>query len=219
MNRDRALFERAHHFAAGECEIRIYEWDKATISIGLSQKKDTFNADLLAKDEVSLVKRITGGRAVWHHREITYAVAAPLPSLAFGSDLYSSYRKISGILMFFLKKLSIEASLVRKKGYFRKSLSSPVCFQRVGLYEIEVGGKKLIGSAQKRGKRAFLQHGSIPVFDYQNEIKKYLPSREKGEDNSTRLADWCSFPDMGYLKSLFADCFRRELSRCVEKME
>ena len=104
------------------------------------------------------VRRPTGGKAVWHEHEVTYAVAAPIA--VFGS-LRDAYRQIHERLAAALRSLGIPTSLAPYRPTVRPSDGPTSCFAAPVGGEIIVRGRKVVGSAQVRRRDAFLQHGSI----------------------------------------------------------
>jgi lipoate-protein ligase A len=120
-------------------------------------------ADLAACRSLGLdvVRRITGGRAVLHDREVTYAVIAPRVDPLFSGGILDNYRLIAAVLQKTVASYGIPAELQsgRCSGAGRHS----ACFIAPSSWELVYRGRKMAGSAQKRNDRAFLQHGSIPV--------------------------------------------------------
>lgn len=159
--------------------VRIYEWSRPTLSLGIAQKKNIFNSKL-QQDDIKVVHRITGGRVVLHYQEITYAVIGIIGGF-WGNTLHDTYTKISDILKQFLANLGVYADAQEEEDTTSpnrrlaqsRSLS---CYDAVGFKEVSIGGKKLIGSAQKRGQYAFLQHGSIPYYRHNLRVEDYLAS-------------------------------------------
>jgi lipoate-protein ligase A len=133
----------------GNASLRLYRWDPPTLSIGRNQQGDF--------PGVATVRRPTGGQAVWHEHEVTYAVAAPIS--VFGS-LRGAYCEIHQRLARALRSLGVEAVLADRPTV-RPSDRPASCFASPVGGEILVNGRKLVGSAQVRRGDAFLQHGSI----------------------------------------------------------
>lgn len=173
MEIDKAHFLLTRTLSAQEYLIRLYEWKRPCISLGISQDESILRED--RRDDVDVVRRITGGLAVYHYREITYSIAAPVDSLFFGGSLYESYQKIAIVLFAFLESLGLAPTFSKQKSsFFRAGQRSAVCFQYMGYYELSVGGQKVIGSAQKRDHKGFLQHGSIPIYPTEHCLEDYL---------------------------------------------
>jgi lipoate-protein ligase A len=147
--------------------LRLYTWEKPTFSIGVSQKIDkALNLDYIKKHDCEYVRRVTGGKAVLHHDELTYALVSSDDIFFKEHDLYKSYLLISRILVKALKNFKIAAYLHKENDTVLARSDNP-CFSFPTPNEIEINDKKIIGSAQKRDNKALLQHGSIPFsMDY-----------------------------------------------------
>lgn len=146
--------------------LRFFSWDMPSLSIGSFQDISELDMTKLNSGGIPLVRRPTGGRAVLHDSELTYSVACPIPSGFFPSDLMGSYKVIGSCFLAGLKKAGLDAALVPvTKNPDRKRRETPgrdpLCFSSPSWYEVLAGGKKLIGSAQRRLKGSFLQQGSL----------------------------------------------------------
>jgi lipoate-protein ligase A len=151
--------------------LRFYTWDPAAVSIGRFQKiEEAVNADTCKRRGFDIVRRITGGRAVLHYRELTYSIIARTDDPLFPANVLGTYKFIAAGLLQGLKNLGITAEMVsrsnRHAALVIKNAKDPACFSSPSWYEILVHGRKIIGSAQRRLSGAFLQHGSILIgFD------------------------------------------------------
>ena len=164
MARDASLLSRAA--ATGESVFSIYSWEKPTLSFGRNQRAlGHYDRSKIADRSIDVVRRPTGGRAILHHREITYSVAAPVVE---NVSLRDSYNRINRILISGLRSLGVTAE-VAAEGHNLPPSSLP-CFEVPSAGEIVAGGRKLVGSAQWREEKAFLQHGSILIDDDQSEL-------------------------------------------------
>ena len=147
--------------------LRFFAWDRPSLSIGSFQDVSELDLGRLGERGIPLVRRPTGGRAVLHDAELTYSVTCPISSPCFPSDLMGSYKTIGGCFLRGLSLLGVEAALVPVcKGPDRKKSpptggGNPLCFSSRSWYEVVLGGKKLIGSAQRRLRESFLQQGSL----------------------------------------------------------
>lgn len=199
MQKDAAIFAEHESSAAKDIHLRFYSWLKPAITFGYAQKPEKL-IDLARAKElgVDTAKRITGGGMVFHQpNELTYSLVAPLSLLPAG--IIPSCNFISEIFIKALRKIGIDAELAasasrlpfdkrpsgdgsrrvqcstaeiaqpeRSRG--QASEERDICFARPTKYEVVCGGKKLLGSAQKRGRNSLLQHGSLtlepplPVF-------------------------------------------------------
>ncbi len=149
MARDEALLGRA--LRTGASFLRLYRFDPPCWSIGR-------NEAAIEHPGVEVVRRPTGGRAVWHEHDVTYAVTAPLAT--FGR-LRDAYCAIHERLARALKSLGVDATLAADRPTVRLSARPTACFAATVGGEVLVAGRKVIGSAQVRRRDAFLQHGSI----------------------------------------------------------
>ena len=143
--------------------LRLYEWDRPALSIGYFQKCSDIDLEYCDAKDYPVVRRPTGGRAILHDSELTYSFSSSKDAPLFHGGLLENYTVISSALLHALKLTGIEASasFKRKRSNGHRN---PSCFKTISFGEITVKNKKVIGSAQKRYKDGFLQHGSI-VFD------------------------------------------------------
>jgi len=165
MSLDQALL--AHAERAGVATLRLYSWEPATLSFGRNEPA-TRRYDRAAIERLAMptVRRPTGGRAVWHDDEVTYAVAAP--SAGFGT-LRQAYREIHAMLAEALASLGAPVGLAADRPAV--GVGAGACFaSAAGGEVVALGGGKVVGSAQVRGEGAFLQHGSIILGGEQREI-------------------------------------------------
>ena len=166
MALDAALLDRAD--CMGEAFLRLYRFDPPCLSLGRNEPTARYDRSAIARLALDVVRRPTGGCAVWHEHEVTYAVAAPIAT--FGG-LREAYRAIHTRLSAALQSLGVDATLALA----RPRLPSPAfhrpgpCFATPVGGEVLVAGRKLVGSAQVRKRNAFLQHGSI-LLDGSQEI-------------------------------------------------
>ena len=142
--------------------LRLYAWEPPCLSLGRNQPAARVRQDELQRRGYDLVRRPTGGQAVLHIDELTYSVVLPLSDpLARGGVLASCERLSQGLLQA-LHLLGVgEATALRRE--VSPSPFGTVCFEVVAAFEVAVGGRKLIGSAQMRGRGTLLQHGAIPL--------------------------------------------------------
>ncbi len=159
--------------------VRFYQWEKPTASLGYSQVVEkVVNLDFCRRNGVDVVRRITGGKLVLHWREITYSISSS-DTQAFSSTLAESYRLISNALIRGLEKMGLKARLAGPPPSSYSKGNMP-CFSYPARDEIEIEGKKIIGSAQKRVEIRFLQHGSIPLYADEDLLKQASILNEEG---------------------------------------
>ena len=164
MARDQGLLETAAR--SGAAFLRLYRWSPACLSLGRNEPLDGYDAAAIARLGIDVVRRPTGGRAVWHEQEVTYAVAAPVA--VFGS-LREGYAAIHAHIASALRSLGAPATLAPRPKAL-SPLSSGACFATTAGGEVMVAGRKLVGSAQVRQGGTFLQHGSILLAGSQDVV-------------------------------------------------
>ncbi len=146
---DHAIYESV----ANERElptIRFYKWFNSSVSIGAYQNHKEINLDACKKYNVEVVRRMTGGRAVFHDKvDFTYSVIAPIR--IFGYSIENAYKQICSWLINALIDLGITPALENKN-------------------DIVVNDKKISGNAAKAmDKGVYLQHGTL-VYDIDFEM-------------------------------------------------
>lgn len=156
---DNWLFQQ-HEKGLSLPTLRFYTWSKPTISLGYLQKNypDPWNHLTWKKEALDIVIRPTGGRAVLHQGDLTYMVIMSLDN----RKTLAIYQDICNFLIEGWKKLGIPLRYgTAKRGYIHNAS----CFNTATIADlITTDGSKLIGSAQKRGKKSVLQHGSMVLF-------------------------------------------------------
>jgi len=159
---DQALLQAAEQ--EGESWLRLYQWAPHCLSFGRHEPATRrYDSRRIMELGLDTVRRPTGGRAVWHAEELTYAVATP--SVRFGS-LATAYLEIHGMLADALRGLGARASLAPPVR--TPPLDIGPCFSQPAGGEILIDGRKVVGSAQLRQGGALLQHGSILLEDNQS---------------------------------------------------
>ncbi|MBI5886461.1 MAG: lipoate--protein ligase family protein [Deltaproteobacteria bacterium] len=154
---DAALVTSVESGSSSTPVLRIYGWSEPTVSIGRYQ-----DAAALEGRGLPVVRRVTGGRAVIHAAELTYSIVSPSEHPLFREGIIGAYRVISNCIIGALGKAGVKADLaaaVKKTTPGEKAKAA--CFYSPSRYEVTVGNRKLVGSAQRRFRTAFLQHGSI----------------------------------------------------------
>lgn len=183
--------------------LRLYAWRPPCLSLGYAQPHSEVDLAQLHQSGWDLVRRPTGGRAILHTDELTYSVTGPHNEPRLEGGVLESYRQLSQALLMALHLLGVPAearenpnlthttqvSSQAGKNPNPSSPPQPICFEVPSNYEITVGGKKLIGSAQARRKEGVLQHGSFPLVGDLTRISKALvyESEEKRTIAAERL--------------------------------
>lgn len=152
--------------------LRFYSWSPPAVSLGYNQKVPDFNPEVFDSLGIDLVLRPTGGRAVYHCHEVTYAVIIPKNCSLFALSIHQLYFNISRAISAGLRKIGIPVEIERNKPNRKiKSDAHYDCFESTARFEIKNSGRKMVGSAQRRLANGTLQHGSILLTDRQKILK------------------------------------------------
>ena len=191
MQIDSDLLEYAIKNKLQEPIFRLYGWSPACVSLGRNQDESFLDKKFLTSKNIDIVKRLTGGRALLHDKELTYCYICPVSSLKNGERVVESYKEISQFLINGFEKLGIKLEFPQNKKISTKtdycmtiSTSADLCYK----------GKKLIGSAQFRKEGYILQHGSI-LFDYDKKLIETIFQ----EKNNSHLS---SKNSLNYIKNI-----------------
>jgi lipoate-protein ligase A len=142
--------------------LRLYAWEPACLSLGYAQPVGDVDRERLSARGWDLVRRPTGGSAVLHIGEITYSVSGPLAEPPLCGTVLESYNRLAAALVEALRLLGLSVQVQEQDKPASRAVN-PVCFEMPSTYEITVGRKKLVGSAQARRRAGMLQHGSLPL--------------------------------------------------------
>lgn len=162
---DAALLDEVEQSPDPRTIVRFYRWKRPTISLGRNQRIDAAVDRVFCEESgIDIVHRPTGGRAVLHDDEITYAVASN-DNDHFGDTIYANYKSVSEALCEGFRRLGVPAVLAPETRRISTSVNGVdlPCFVSPSRYELTVQGRKVVGSAQRRLRRSFLQHGSMPI--------------------------------------------------------
>jgi lipoate-protein ligase A len=170
--------------------LRFFAWAPPTISLGYGQPLDG-RIDLVAAAELGMgvVRRPTGGSAILHEGpdlEVTYSVVAASADFPEAEDLLETYRWIGAGLAAGLGQLGAPVEMVSVQPSDPTAIPA-FCFARTGSYELEVGGRKLVGSAQRRQGGAFLQHGSVMLGAVPARLRRVFPGESDPLGGMTTL--------------------------------
>ena len=157
--------------------VRFYSWKKPTITLGYMQNAaEILQFDKLRDDSIEWIRRPTGGRAVLHWEDLTYSCIFPKTLSLMGSSIKESYAVITRCLIYGLFRAGVECHTHDSSDQLaavKREIKLP-CFLAPNRDEIMVKGRKLVGSAQKRGFDGILQHGSLPVTQNYSNLPEYL---------------------------------------------
>jgi lipoate-protein ligase A len=180
---DAALLERAD--ATDDAFLRLYRFDPPCLSLGRHEATGSYDRAAIARLGVDVVRRPTGGGAVWHEHEVTYAIAAPIA--AFGG-LRDAYHAIHARLAAALRTLGVDAALASDRQTAHPPDRPGPCFAHPAGGEVLIGGRKVVGSAQVRRGAALLQHGSI-LLDGSQQLAADVSRTAHAASGATTLAE------------------------------
>ena len=206
--------------------VRFYSWIRPTVSLGRNQQiEKAIDLEYCRVNGIDVVHRPTGGRAVLHDDELTYAVVSN-DTAYFGDTIYANYKRVSEALCLGYQRIGVPAILApdtRKPDATPSGLDAP-CFVSTSRYELMAGGRKIVGSAQRRLRRAFLQHGSMPITVNRDALARatrlqdvrlldiemagcaeFLPERPKLQELSGAVMR--AFQDHFDVEFAFRDCY------------
>ncbi len=152
--------------------LRLYRWSPACLSLGRNQPgRGRYDLARITAAGIDVVRRPTGGRAVLHHRELTYAAVFPLGLLG---TVRESYLRINRALAAGLQSLGALVSVAAEQAGNVSAPSLSPCFADPLAGEVVADGRKLVGSAVWRSGNVLLQHGSLLLEDDQQRIPDLL---------------------------------------------
>ena len=215
---DEALMDSAR---AGRFTLRFYRWRPATLSFGRNQAaRGRYDADEARRRGIGIVRRPTGGRAVYHHQELTYSVTAP--AAAWGT-LREAYGRINRALADGLQRLGSEVACAGRSERSAARAPAPTaraCFRDPLPGEVVARGRKLIGSAQWRDRGALLQHGSLLLVNEQHVTEDLLvspPARATAHAGAIGLGDLVDVePDRAVIEESIMQAFAAEFAVRLE---
>jgi len=170
--------------------VRLYRFIPPSVSLGYHQKKIDIDESICKNRGYDIVRRPTGGRAVLHKGDLVYSISIAAENVKEDGPLHRGvYNLVSLAIIQGLQNIGINAegsqelnlSLVEKKSELPR-----LCFSSATRHEVQIDGRKLVGSAQRRGNNALLQHGSILVTDEHLDIVNILKDVNPGRREAVR---------------------------------
>lgn len=170
--------------------LRFFAWRPPTVSLGYGQALDhRIDVAAAAALGIGLVRRPTGGSAILHEGpdlELTYSVAARAGDFEGAEDLLETYRWIGAGLVAGINRLGAPVAMVPVQPSDPAAMPT-FCFARTGSYELEVGGRKVVGSAQRRQGPGFLQHGTVMLGAAPDRLRRVFPTERDPLEGMTTL--------------------------------
>jgi lipoate-protein ligase A len=228
MQVDEWLAESFERIGVSQDEIilRLYQWSPPAISIGYHQREAEFDRERLNEDGIDLCRRPTGGRAVFHIEDLTYSVVMK------ATDTNAKhYAEIHHAFQIALQQLGLPASFQKQQTDFRSRYEKPesvLCFTASARYELEVGGKKILGSAQRRFADTLLQHGSLMLSAKHKQLVRYLRLNEAAkrqmqkdlDEKTTSIEEVLgNVPDFQTLKHAIVQGFEQAFQSPIKQLE
>lgn len=164
--------------------LRVYGWRTPFISLGYNQDPHKI---LTIENSVSFVRRITGGAAILHDRELTYSITCSKEDMRLPSGVKESYKVLCEFILHFYSRLGIEAKFACDVLSFGLGGYSDFCFSSVENFDLMINNKKIGGNAQRRKKNIIFQHGSIPQQVDFDMIKRIIKNAGDLKDRVTCL--------------------------------
>jgi lipoate-protein ligase A len=175
----------------GQPTLRFYQWQPPCLSLGYNQPCSDVDIEACARLGYTWVRRPTGGRAILHCDELTYSVIAPENEPRVRGGITESYRRLSQGLLAGLRILGADVFQPQEEKVFNPQQGA-ACFDTPSNYEITVGGKKLIGSAQVRRRGQVLQHGALPLY---GDLDRIFACLRRDESAAASRTECCSLRD------------------------
>jgi len=141
--------------------LRLYQWDPPTISLGYFQPFEAIASLPEPEASLTVVRRLTGGGAILHDRELTYSLMLPAVHPLVKGHPNRLYEVAHDAVIQCFKAQGIDANRDGKTDDSGPAKGPFFCFSRRHCFDVLIGNDKVTGSAQRRTKTALLQHGSI----------------------------------------------------------
>ncbi len=215
--------------------IRFYGSHPAAVSIGYFQDiRKEVNIEQCRSIGVDVVRRITGGKAVFHFDEITYCVTAGDWEKLFPPNITETYKVVSQCIARGLSSLGIKAHFAKKGRLASGGNLKSYCFSVPSKSELLVKGRKICGSAQVRRRGGFLQHGSLLLTfdaqktsslllpehapDYYKKLNKSVTAINEECASTADAQDICSALKNGFIQELGIELVEDTLTAAEEKL-
>jgi lipoate-protein ligase A len=211
MALDALLFRRVCR--EGGSFLRFYGWDPPGVSLGRNQEPaDGIDLAFCRRRGIPLVRRPTGGRAVFHHRELTYSFGTAGDGPWSRLGLSESHLRVAQTLADGLSRLGVRTDLTGRE---RRGGSLADCFAAPSRCELTWQGRKVVGSAQVRVREGFLQHGSI-LLEVERGLWREIFGPRGGEGAVSLGEILRDVPPVGEVEAAVGDAFARALGSELE---
>ena len=212
---DEALL-RTFDPAASLPVLRLYGWQPPALSLGRFQRAaEVLDMERCRAGGVPVVRRITGGGAIYHADEVTYAIVCSPEQIPPASSIKDSFRVLTGFLITLYRDLGLDPSyaLDAVSPGARLGERTPFCFAGKESFDILVGGRKIGGNAQRRQKRIIFQHGSLPLVNRAETGLSFMRDREPGLADDAASLEQCGIsPDHGLVRRKLIEAFEKNFA-------
>ncbi len=156
MGLDEALLETSESVPT----VRLYSWRPDTLSLGYFQ---LFSEVPGVEKAGAVVRRITGGGAIHHVKELTFSIAAPLDHPLYRGPIADSYARVHEAIRAALAEIGVPAEIRGTRDLVSDRAGTGMCFHKSTAIDLVWGERKGVGSAQRRKAGRVLHHGSIKL--------------------------------------------------------
>ncbi len=167
--------------------LRFYGWQPFCLSLGRHQHAGDVDITVLTREGYELVRRPTGGSAIFHSEELTYSFILPRQAQM---DHHGLYEWLHAHLTTALREEGYAVALSNRpvnENYLKGGADAFACFNRKAKSEIHHQGRKVVGSAQKIYRQAILQHGSVMINETHRSIPFFLKLSDEQKREQQRL--------------------------------
>jgi len=220
--RNMAVDEALARLCLHEATLRFYAWDSPTLSIGYFQRTGEIDLAACREFAIALVRRPTGGRAVLHRQDLTYSLVLPLASPWTEVSIAESYHRINACLKRGLEVIGVSPRMTISDGPAARA-PSPFCFSAIAQRELLVGGKKVMGLAQRRFPTTLLVQGTILLdFDPTGFLTLLHPGKRASAATSLGLVSSLrealgGFPDRAAVEDAIREGFASTMGMVFEE--
>ena len=191
--------------------LRTYGWDPPALSLGRFQiSGEVLDLDRCSGNDVSVVRRFSGGGTIYHADELTYSIVCSPEQIPSTASVKDSFRVLTGFLIDFYGMLGLQAryAVDTVSDAERLGERTAFCFAGKETFDILIDGKKIGGNAQRRRKNVIFQHGSIPVVNRVKYGLQFMKDRSPVHGaNSVSLSDCGVSADIPALKRMLVEAF------------
>jgi lipoyl(octanoyl) transferase len=196
---DLSLLDRSEQ--SGDIWLRLYRWSPSCLSFGRHEPAmRRYDVEQISRLGLDTVRRPTGGRAVWHARELTYALTGPVAQF---SSPQAAYLEIHTAMREALVRVGVHGCLAPSRRAAR--LDAGACFSQPVGGEVVAEGRKIVGSAQLVRGTCFLQHGSIILEDSQGLVDQLKRGTLSSSSHSGTAATTSRMMDTAALAEAVAE--------------